>query len=57
MGPRELIKPDDMNAKYTPLNLTNISKLTTKMSKKNFARIFVKLKYVIEYFKTSKFDY
>ena len=33
LGPRELNKVDDMNAKKMLLNLTNILKSTTKMSK------------------------
>ena len=34
LGPRELNKVDDMNVNKIMLNLTNILKSTTKMSKK-----------------------
>ena len=61
LGLRELNELDDRNVKKVLLNLTNILKSTTKMSKKmkknKSAQKFFKLKYVIEYFKTSKFYY
>ena len=59
--PRELNKVDDMNVNKMLLNLTNILKSTTKMSKKRkknkSAQNFFMLKYVIKCFKTSKFYY
>ncbi len=61
LGPRELNEVDDIIVNKMLLNLTNILKSTTKMSKKmkkkKSAQNFFILKYVIECFKTSKFYY
>ena len=61
LRPRDLNEVNDMNAKKLLLNLTNILKSTTKMSKKNeknkSVQNFFILKYAIENFKTSKFYY
>ena len=58
---RELNKVCNMNVKKALLNLANILKSTTKMSKKmkknKSAQNSSILKYVIERFKTSKFHY
>ena len=61
LSPRELNKVDDMSIKKILLNLTNILKPTTKMSKKmkknkNAQKRFMS-KYVVECLKTSKFYY
>ena len=61
LGPVEINKVNDMNVKKMLLNLTNILKSTTKMSKKmkknKSAQNFFILKYVIKSFKTSRFYY
>ena len=61
LSPVELNRLYDMNAKKMLLNLTNILKPTTiiskKMKKNKSAQNFFILKYVIERFKTSKFYY
>ena len=61
LGRRELNEVDDINVEKMLLNTTNVLKSTTEMSKKwkknKIAQNFFILKYVIEYFKTSKFYY
>ena len=61
LGPVDLNKFNDINFKKVLLDLTNILKSATKMSKKwnkkKSAQNFFILKYVIECFKTSKLYY
>ena len=61
LNPIKLNEANDMNVKKMLLNQTDIFKSTIKKSKNEkkskSAQNFFILKYVIEYFKTSKFYY